>query len=124
MSRDFTYVKDIAEAVVRLIDHAPRASTDWDPKSPDPASSGVAPHRVFNVGNASPVPLMTYVELLQEALGKRAQIELAPMQPGEVVDTFADTKDLSSLIEFAPNTPIETGMANFVAWYKEYYRVA
>jgi len=124
MSRDFTYVKDIAEAVVRLIDHAPQANTDWDPKSPDPASSGVAPHRVFNVGNASPVPLMTYIELLQKALNKRAQIELAPMQPGEVVDTFADTKDLSSLIDFAPNTPIETGMANFVAWYKEFYGVA
>ena len=123
MSRDFTYVKDIAEAVVRLIDHVPEASADWDAKSPDPASSGVAPHRVFNVGNASPVPLMTYIELLQETLGKRAQIELAPMQPGEVVDTFADTKDLSNLIDFAPSTPIDTGIANFVAWYKEFYGV-
>ena len=124
MSRDFTYVKDVAEAVVRLIDHVPAADPEWDAKSPDPASSGVAPHRVFNVGNASPVPLMTYIELLQQALGKRAHIELAPMQPGEVVDTFADTQDLSTLIDFAPSTPIETGLANFVTWYKDFYGIA
>ncbi len=123
MSRDFTYARDVAEAVVRLIDHVPAANADWDANAPDPATSGVAPHRVFNVGNASPVPLMTYVELLQEALGRRAEIELAPMQPGEVVDTFADIKDLSSLIGFAPNTPIETGIANFVAWYKDFYGI-
>ena len=83
----------------------------------------MAPHRVYNVGNASPVELMTYIEVLQEAIGKRAKIELAPMQPGEVKDTFADTSDLTDLIGFRPWTPIETGIANFVAWYRDYYGV-
>ncbi|MGI9415213.1 MAG: NAD-dependent epimerase [Hyphomicrobiales bacterium] len=124
MSRDFTYVKDVAEAVVRLIDHVPSPDAGWQPQAPDPASSGVAPHRVYNVGNATPVALMTYIELLQEALGRRALIELAPMQQGEVKDTWADTRDLSELIGYTPQTPVETGIARFVVWYKDYYGIS
>lgn len=123
MSRDFTYVADVVEAVTRLIDHPPQPDAAWDAASPDPASSGVAPYRIYNIGNATPVPLMTYIDLLQEALGKRARINFTEMQPGEVQDTWADTKDLTALIGYAPTTPVETGIANFVAWYRSYYGI-
>jgi len=123
MSRDFTYVADVVEAVTRLIGHPPQLDETWDPHAPDPASSGVAPYRVFNIGNSKPVPLMTYIDLLQDALGKKAQINFTEMQPGEVQDTWADTHDLTALIGYAPATPVETGIANFVTWYKTYYGI-
>lgn len=123
MSRDFTYVADVVEAVIRLTGHPPQPDTTWDPYAPDPASSGVAPYRVFNIGNSKPVPLMTYIDFLQDALGRRARINFTEMQPGEVQDTWADTTDLTALINYAPATPVETGIANFVAWYKTYYGI-
>lgn len=123
MSRDFTYVADVVEAVTRLIDHPPQPDATWDAQAPDPAASGVAPYRVYNIGNAAPVPLMTYIGLLQDALGRRARINFTEMQPGEVQDTWADTKDLTALIGYAPTTPVEDGIANFVAWYKSYYGI-
>ena len=123
MSRDFTYVADVVEAVTRVIDHPPQPDDEWQAESPDPASSGVAPYRIYNIGNSNPVALMTYLDLLQDALGRKAEMNLTDMQPGEVKDTWADTSDLAALIGYTPQTPVETGIANFVKWYREYYNV-
>lgn len=123
MSRDFTYVADVVEAIIRLMDKPPAADPAWDPQAPDPASSGVSAYRIFNVGNATPVPLMTYLDHLQDALGKRADMNLTDMQPGEVQDTWADISALKDLIGYAPDTPVEDGIASFVKWYREYYGV-
>ncbi len=121
MSRDFTYISDVVEALVRLIAKPPEADAAWDPHAPDPASSGVAPHRILNIGNAQPVTLMRYLELLQEALGRTSRIDLGPMQPGEAVDTWADTEELRKLTGFSPQTPVDVGIANFVGWYRDYF---
>ena len=123
MSRDFTYVADVVEAVTRVIGHPPQPDGDWQAESPDPASSGVAPYRIYNIGNSTPVALMTYLDLLQDALGRKAEMNFTEMQPGEVKDTWADTSDLAALIGYTPQTPVETGIANFVKWYREYYNV-
>ncbi len=121
MSRDFTYIADVVEAVVRLMEHPPQPDGAWNAESPDPASSGVAPYRIYNIGNSTPVALMTYIDLLQDALGRKAEINFTEMQPGEVKDTWADTTDLAALIGYTPQTPVETGIANFVKWYRDYY---
>jgi len=121
MSRDFTYIADVVEALVRLMDHPPAPDADWSSDTPTPATSGVAPHRILNIGNGRPVPLMRYLELLQQALGRKTEIALGPMQPGEARDTFADTSALEALTGFTPQTPVETGIANFVTWYIEHY---
>ncbi len=123
MSRDFTYVADVVEAVTRLIDYPPQRDLEWQAERPDPASSGVAPYRIYNIGNSTPVALMTYLDLLQEALGRKAEMNFTEMQPGEVKDTWADTTDLAELIGYTPQTPVETGIANFVKWYRDYYTV-
>ncbi len=123
MSRDFTYVADVVESVIRLIAHPPQRDAAWQAESPDPASSGVAPYRIYNIGNSTPVALMTYLDLLQEALGCKAEMNFTEMQPGEVKDTWADTSDLAALIGYTPQTPVETGIANFVKWYRDYYAV-
>lgn len=124
MSRDFTYIDDVVEALTRLKDHPPGNDLTWDAEQPDPATSGVAPHRVLNIGNSHPVPLTRYLELLQEALGRKADINYVGMQPGEAKDTWADTEALSQLIDFTPSVSVETGIANFVAWYRQHYAVA
>jgi UDP-glucuronate 4-epimerase len=120
MIRDFTYVDDIVEGVVRVIDQAPVADPDWDGNNPNPATSE-APYRVYNIGNSSPQNLMRYIEVLEENLGKSAIKNFMPMQPGDVRATQADTRRLSSDTGYKPDTTIEFGIARFVEWYREFY---
>jgi UDP-glucuronate 4-epimerase len=119
-SRDFTYIDDIVEGVVRTLDHTARANADWDPLHPDPASSS-APFRVYNIGNQQPVDLLYFIELIEKNLGRTAEKNLLPMQPGDVQDTWADTSDLSRDVGYAPHTPIEVGVKKFVDWFLNYY---
>jgi UDP-glucuronate 4-epimerase len=120
MIRDFTYVDDIVEGVVRVVDQAAVADPKWDGNNPDPATSA-APYRVYNIGNSSPQNLMRYIEVLEENLGKTAVKNFMPMQPGDVQATQADTNRLSSDTGYKPDTTIETGISRFVEWYREYY---
>ncbi len=121
MRRDFTYIDDVVQAVVRLIDRPAQGDRNWSSDAPDPASSS-APWRVYNIGNNSPVELLDVVKLLEQGLGKKAIRELMPIQPGDVPATFADVDDLRRDVGFKPSTPIAEGVARFIAWYKEYHR--
>ena len=121
MQRDFTYIDDIIEGIVRVMAHIPSPNPSWDPEKPDPATSS-APYRVYNIGNNQPVQLGRFIEVLEECLGKKANKNLLPMQPGEVFVTYADVADLSAAVGFRPDTSIEDGIARFVDWYREYYR--
>jgi UDP-glucuronate 4-epimerase len=120
MERDFTYVDDIVEGVVRVLDVIPRADPTVDMQRPDPAVSP-APHRVYNIGNHSPVKLLDCIEILERALGRKAVKTFLPMQPGDVPATFADIDDLHAAVGFAPKTSLEEGVGRFVAWYRNYY---
>lgn len=120
MVRDFTYVDDIVEGVVRVIDKRAEPSEAWSGVDPDPVSS-YAPYRIFNIGNSKPVELMRYIEVLEECLGKKAKLDLLPMQAGDVSATFADTSELFDWVGYRPNTDIETGVKSFVNWYLEYH---
>ena len=122
MRRDFTYVDDVVESIVRLIDRAPAPDPRWIGEDPDPGSSN-APWRVYNIGNNRPAELLDVVRLLERALGKQAKRELLPMQPGDVPATYADVDDLMREVGFRPSTPIAEGIARFVAWYREYHGV-
>ncbi|MFK8257101.1 NAD-dependent epimerase [Erwinia sp. AnSW2-5] len=122
MRRDFTYIDDIAEAVVRLQDVIPQADKDWTVESGSPATSS-APYRVYNIGNSQPVTLMAYIEALENALGQVADKNMLPMQPGDVMETSADTTALYQVIGFKPKTSVEEGVASFVEWYKGFYPV-
>ena len=122
--RSFTYVDDIAEGVVRVLDQLPGKNPDWDGKAPDPASSGVAPYRIYNIGNQQPVELLRYIEVLEQCLGRKAQMEMLPLQAGDVPDTEADTSALAAAVGYNPGVPVEQGVANFVRWYRDYYRVS
>src|SRR6185437_9091236 len=119
MRRDFTYIDDVAQAVVRLIDRPAQGDPNWSGDNPDPARSS-APWRIYNIGNNNPVELLDVVGLLEQALGKKAVRELVPMQPGDVPATFADVDDLMREVGFKPSTPIAAGVKRFIAWYKEY----
>jgi UDP-glucuronate 4-epimerase len=121
MRRDFTYVDDVAESVVRLVDRPPDGNASWSSDRPDPASS-VAPWRVYNIGNHTPVEVTEVVRLIEEAVGKPAIRELVPMQPGDVPETFADVDDLRNAVAFAPDTPVRDGVRRFVDWYRAYHR--
>lgn len=122
MKRDFTYVDDIIEAMVRLLDHIPKPDPSWDCSNPTPAASS-APYRVYNIGNHQPTELSTFIEILERSIGKKANLRLMPMQPGDVLETYADVDSLRQEIGFSPSTSIEDGIAKFVAWYREYYRI-
>lgn len=122
MRRDFTYVDDIAEGVVRVLDTVPSGDPRWSGARPDPSSSA-APYRLYNIGNHSPVGLLEFIRAIEKALGRTARLELLPMQPGDVPESFADVDDLERDVGFAPNTPVEVGIERFVAWYREYYGV-
>jgi UDP-glucuronate 4-epimerase len=122
MIRDFTYVDDIVESLIRVLDKPATPDPDFDPAQPDPATSW-APHRLFNIGNSNPTPLMNYIEALERALGILATKEFLPMQLGDVPATAADTTALEAWTGFKPNTPIQEGVTRFVAWYRDYYKV-
>jgi UDP-glucuronate 4-epimerase len=124
MVRDFTYVDDIVESLIRVLDKpaTPEPGFDADVPVPDPATSW-APHRVFNIGNSKPTPLMEYIEAIEAALGVTAVKEFLPLQPGDVPSTAADTSALKAWTGFKPNTPVREGVARFVAWYREFYGV-
>jgi UDP-glucuronate 4-epimerase len=122
MRRDFTYVDDIVEGVVRVLDHVPQASPVGPHSYDDPAKSA-APFRVFNIGNNSPVPLMDMIGLIEQAVGIKAQFNFMPMQPGDVAETSADTDDLEQAVGFRPATPLADGIARYVAWHREYHKV-
>jgi len=122
MQRDFTYVDDIVEGVVRVLDRPPASDPNWSGQAPDPATSS-APYRVYNIGNHKPVALMRVIELLEQALGKKAEKHLQPLQPGDVPATYADVDDLVKHVAFKPDTPIEVGIRRFVEWYRGYYKI-
>ncbi|MGQ8704799.1 NAD-dependent epimerase [Serratia sp. TSA_198.1] len=122
MHRDFTYIDDIAEAIVRLQAIIPQADAAWTVEQGSPATSS-APYRVYNIGNSSPVKLMEYIRALEQALGIEARKNMLPMQPGDVLDTSADTAELYRVIGFKPETGVEEGVKRFVEWYKSFYKV-
>jgi len=122
MIRDFTYVDDIVESLIRVLDKPATPDPDFDPAQPDPATSW-APHRLFNIGNSNPTPLMNYIEALESALGISATKEFLPLQLGDVPATASDTSALEAWTGFKPNTPIQEGVTRFVAWYRDYYNV-
>jgi len=120
--RDFTYIADIVEGVVRVIDKPAQANASWASDNPDPGTS-LAPYRVYNIGNNNPVNLLAFIETLEKCLGKQAIKNLLPLQPGDVPDTYADVSDLVSDLGYKPGTSLETGIGNFVEWYRNFYRV-
>ena len=119
--RDFTYVDDIVQGVVRTMDHTAEPNSEWDSAHPDPGTSK-APYRIYNIGNQQPVELMDYIGAIESVLGKTAEKNLLPLQAGDVPDTWADTSDLVNDVGYQPSTPVETGVRNFVEWYLEYYK--
>ena len=120
--RDFTYIDDVAEGVVRILDRVAEPDPDWDSNAPDPGTS-MAPYRIYNIGNSQPVELMRYIEVLEKCLGRKAERRLLPMQPGDVPDTYADVTDLMDVIGYRPSTSVEEGVARFVEWYREFYAI-
>ena len=122
MQRDFTYIDDIVEGVLRCCDKPATANPDFNPLEPDPATAAV-PHRVFNIGNSQPTELLRFIAVMEEALGKEAIKDFQPMQPGDVVATAADTQALEQWVGFRPSTSIEEGVDRFARWYREFYGV-
>jgi len=122
MKRDFTYIDDVVEGVVRVADRIPSPNPAWSGDAPDPGTSR-APYRVYNIGNNKPVELMDLIRVLEEALGRKAEKRMLPMQPGDVPATYADVDDLTADVGYRPNTPIEEGVRRFVAWYRKFYNV-
>jgi len=120
--RDFTYIDDIVEGVIRVLDRIPEPNPDWSGDAPDSATS-TAPYRLYNIGNNQPVELMHYIEVLENCLGRKAEKNLLPLQPGDVPDTYADVADLVTDVGYKPDTSVEQGIANFVAWYRDYFAV-
>ncbi len=121
MQRDFTFVADIVDGLLAAIDRPAQVNADWDPLKPDPATSGVAPWRVLNLGNSQRVELMAYIQVLEQKLGRKAKLNLLPMQPGDVARTEADVEATRAALDYAPSTPIEVGIGAFVDWYLDYY---
>ena len=118
--RDFTYIDDIVTGVTKVLDKPARANPNWSSESPDPGTSA-APYRVYNIGNNNPVHLLDFIGALEEAIGKNAIKNLLPMQPGDVPDTYADVSDLIADFDYKPNSSLEVGVSEFVAWYKQFY---
>ncbi len=123
MSRDFTYIDDIVQAVAKLIDKIPQPDNTWSGMDPNPAMS-YAPYRLYNIGNNNPVSLMEFIKSIEKATKRKAHLNFLPMQPGDVKQTYADVGDLEKIINYRPSTPLEKGIEEFVNWYKEYYEVS
>jgi len=122
MQRDFTYIDDIVEGVVRVCDRVATPNPDWNGDTPDPATSR-APYRLYNIGNHKPVELLKFIEIIEKKVGKKAVMEMLPMQPGDVPATCADVEDLMRDTGFAPNTSLEIGVSRFIDWYRGYYKI-
>ena len=122
MSRDFTYIDDVVEGVFRVAGQIPRADPNWLGNCPDPATS-FAPYRIYNIGNNNPVELLEFIRILERQLGRKAEMNMLPIQPGDVPATYADIDDLMRDVGFKPATPIEDGIKHFLKWYREYYKV-
>jgi UDP-glucuronate 4-epimerase len=122
MKRDFTYVDDIVEAIIRLIPKTPKPDPEWSGMNPDPSSS-FAPYRVYNIGNNKPVELLRFIEVIEEKTGKKAIKNFMPIQDGDVPETYADVGDLMRDVGFKPSTPVEVGVGNFVDWFRDYYKM-
>jgi UDP-glucuronate 4-epimerase len=122
MQRDFTYIDDIVEGVVRVIHKLPEPDQNWDGSRPDPATS-FAPYKIYNIGSNNPVELLEFIHTIEKQLGKKVKMNLLPIQPGDVPKTYADIDDLMKDVDFRPSTSIEDGIRHFVAWYREYYNV-
>ena len=120
--RDFTYIDDIVEGVIRTLDHTAEPNPDWSGANPDSATSK-APYRIYNIGSNNPCELLRYIELIEENVGKKADKNLLPMQPGDVLATYADVDALIKDVDYKPSTPLEQGVANFVEWYRDFYKV-
>ena len=120
--RDFTFVEDIVEGVVRTMDHTAKPNEDWDPATPDPGTSR-APYRLYNIGNQQPVDLMDYIGAIEQRLGREAEKNMLPLQPGDVPDTWADTSDLANDVGYQPATPVDVGVGRFIDWYLDYYGI-
>ncbi len=123
MQRDFTYIDDITAAMLRVMDHIPQSNPHWNSQQPDPSSS-FSPYRIFNIGNHQPTELAHFIEVLENAIGKKARKNYLPMQMGDVPSTFADVEGLQNAVGFAPNTPIEFGIEKFVDWYRDYHKIS
>jgi UDP-glucuronate 4-epimerase len=121
-ARDFTYIDDVVEGVVRTLDHIAAPDPDWRAEAPDPATSS-APYRIYNIGNHNPVKLLDYIAVIEKAAGRKAELEMLPPQAGDVPETYADIEALKNAVGFKPSTPIEEGVKRFVAWYRDYYGV-
>jgi UDP-glucuronate 4-epimerase len=122
MQRDFTYIDDIVEGVIRVLDRVPQSNSSWSSKDPDPGTSA-APYRLYNIGNNQPVELLDFIATLERCLGRTAEKRLLPMQPGDVPATYADVDDLMRDVGFRPSTPLSVGVPRFVEWYRGYYQV-
>ena len=122
MKRDFTYIDDIVEGIIRVIDNPPKGNPDWSGEKPDPSCSK-GPYKVYNIGNSSPVLLMDFIEAIENAIGKKAEKNMMPIQPGDVPATWADVTDLVEDLGYKPNTPIQEGVNKFVEWYREFYKI-
>lgn len=120
--RDFTYIDDIVEGVIRVLDQPAQTNPNWSGVQPDSGTS-MAPWRVYNIGNNSPVELMDYIAAIEKALGRRADMDMLPLQPGDVLDTYADVTDLVQHFQYQPSTPLDHGVASFVSWYRNYYKI-
>ena len=121
--RSFTYVDDIVEGVIRTLDRPPVVDPAWNGNRPDPASSGVAPYRLYNIGNEQPVELLQYIQVLERCLGRKARMELLPLQPGDVPDTEADVSELIAAVDYRPKVGVDEGVAEFVRWYRAYHQL-
>lgn len=119
MVRDFTYVDDIVEGILKVLDRPAEPNPNWNSMAPDPATSS-APYRIYNIGNSRPINLMRYIEVLEQCLGRKAIMDFQPLQPGDVPETYADTAELEKAVGYKPDTPIEVGVKRFVDWYLEY----
>ena len=119
-SRSFTYIDDIVEGVIRAMDNVPGKNPDWDGQNPDPATSGSGPYRIFNIGAEEQVELLRYIEVLEDCLGKKAIMEMLPLQPGDVPDTVADVTELQNIVGYKPRVTVEQGVRQFVDWYRGY----
>ena len=121
-TRDFTYIDDIVEGILKTLDQPASINFGWNGNQPDPATSN-APWRIYNIGNSKPVQLMDYIDALEKSLGKKAKINFLPLQPGDVADTYADVNNLQKKFNYKPSTTIVDGVSNFIEWYKSYYKV-